>query len=459
MQLHDITHQGLSVGRAEDGMVIFVQGGVPGDVADVMITRKRKGVWHGYVHQIIVESAFRTAPRCKHFGICGGCSWQNLAYVKQTEIKEGIVNSAMQRIAKVETATAEPMLPCEEPYYYRNKLEFTFSSRRWMLYEEKDLEGVNNRNALGFHRPGIFDKIVDVEECFLQNIISNEVRNALREFTIARGYSYYDVRNHEGLLRNLIMKTNEQNEVMAVLSFSQKDEEAMQAIRDFLTSHFKNIVSLWYAVNAKKNDSWHDVVCEKVYGDDFIYTRLDHVRFCIGPKSFFQTNRNQTERLYRLVEEYAGLSGTEVVYDLYCGVGSIGIYLAHKASAVLGIEEIKEAIDDAHVNATLNALSNCHFIAGDVLKILNEELIAQYGRPDVMIIDPPRTGIHPEVIEQILRMAPARIVYVSCNPSTAARDILLMSQAYHVDRYRPVDMFPMTNHIEVVTRLIIKQVE
>ncbi len=452
--LSSITHKGDCIGRTSEGEVIFVHGGVPGDLVRVQLTRKRKGVKHGFVVDILEPSKDRTTPKCSHFGVCGGCSWQNVQYSKQLQLKEQIVQDALKRIAKVSTAAIEKILGSEEEYYYRNKLEFTFSSRRWLTKEEIGLSDDQlQRSALGFHRPGTFDKIVDIDNCHLQIPLSNRIRNALKKLALDSKWSFYDVKNHSGLLRNLIIKTNEKGEALIVLSLSTHEEEIMETIFSFLRNNFPEIKSAHYAINNKKNDAWQDLVCIKAFGDDFLLTQLAHVKYQIGPKSFFQTNPNQSLNLYNLVLDFAELKGDENVFDLYCGVGSIGLFLAHKVSKVLGIEEIKEAIDDAWLNAKINEIENVEFIAGDVLKILNQELIHVHGSPDVLIVDPPRAGIHAEVIQQMINLAPQKIVYVSCNPSTAARDINLLSEHYEVRRVKPVDMFPMTNHIEMVAQL------
>lgn len=454
IKLTGITHKGESIGRTEDGIVVFVQGAVPGDKALVSLSRKRKGVWNGYVKEITEKSIDRVRPVCDHFDYCGGCSWQNLSYSKQLELKEQTVRDAILRIAKVEVNQFDPILGCQQEYYYRNKLEFTFSNRRWLLPSELNSEfNELNKNALGFHRPGVFDKIVDIQKCHLQIDISNQIRNSVKEFCIQNDYTFYDVKNHTGFVRNLVIKTNEKNQALVLFSFAEENHERIQLLFDFLKEKFSEICSAYYAINTKKNDSWFDLLCIKAYGDDFLLTSLHHAKYCIGPKSFFQTNRLQAEQLYSLVKEYAQLNGSETVYDLYCGVGSIGIYVADSVSKVIGIEEIPEAIEDAEINAQLNKLTNCNFLTGDVKNLLNEELKNKYGHPDLVIVDPPRTGIHPEVIETLINFAPMKIVYVSCNPSTAARDFALFNSAYNIEKLRPVDMFPMTNHIELVSLL------
>ncbi len=453
--LTGITHKGESIGRTEEGIVVFVQGGVPGDKVNVLLLRKRKGVWNGIVKNVIEHSPDRTIPICQHFDYCGGCSWQNLQYIKQLQLKEKIVHDAVKRIAKLDQCEVEPILGCKEEYYYRNKLEFTFSNRRWLLPEEVKTNSTELiKNALGFHRAGVYDKILDIQSCHLQIDLNNQIRNAIRKFTLDNNYEFYDIKNHTGLLRNLVIKTNEKNEALVLISFSEFDPDKITHLFNFLQSNFKEIVSAYYSINTKKNDSWHDLECIKIYGNDYLLTHLHHAKYSIGPKSFFQTNRVQGENLYALVKDYADLSGKETVYDLYCGVGSIGIYIANQVNKLVGIEEIPEAIADAEVNARLNQLSNYQFLAGDVKALLTEELTQQHGLPDIVIVDPPRVGIHQDVIEKIIQFSPKKIVYVSCNPSTAARDFALFNTAYEIVKVRPVDMFPMTNHIELVSLLI-----
>ncbi|MCC6817158.1 MAG: 23S rRNA (uracil(1939)-C(5))-methyltransferase RlmD [Saprospiraceae bacterium] len=457
LQLTGITHQGESIGKTDEGIVIFVQGGVPGDKVKVALSRKRKGVWRGVVKEFLKLSNDRITPACQHFNYCGGCSWQNLNYTKQLNLKEEIVLNAIQRIAKISTCTIEPILGCEEELYYRNKLEFTFSNKRWLLPEEiKTDTPVMQSGALGFHRAGLYDKIIDIHTCHLQCTLSDQIRNSIRTYCIEHEYSFYDLKQHIGLLRNLIIKTNERNEALVLLSFSEYHQERIDELFDFLKQQFPEIVSAYYAINTKKNDSWHDLFCTKIFGEDYLLTQLKHVKYAVGPKSFFQTNRKQTEYLYEIIKEYASLTGTEIVFDLYCGVGSIGIFLADEAKKVIGIEEIGEAVEDAKLNARLNNIQNCEFYKGDVKLLLNNDLLENYGTPDLLIVDPPRVGLHPDVIDQIIQLSPRKLIYVSCNPSTAARDFGLLSSHFDLVKLRPVDMFPMTNHIELVSLLTIR---
>lgn len=454
LNITGVGHKGMAIGRTSEGMVVFVKGGIPGQKALVSLNKKRKGVWQGRIEEILEESAHQVPAFCSHFGVCGGCSWQSLDYSEQLRQKEILVRDALIRIAKVEQTSFEPILAAPDQKYYRNKLEFTFSTHRWLSREEIDNDQSKlNKNALGFHRPESFDKVVDINQCYLQDEISNQIRNEVRSYSLQNGLSFYDIRTHSGLLRNMIIRTNMKSEVMMVLSVSENDHDKLLPLFKHLQNQFPKIISAHLAINTKKNDSWFDLDCKKIFGIESLPETLDHVHFNIGPKSFFQTNTRQTVNLYKLIEEYAQLSGSEIVYDVYCGVGSIGIFLARHASKVIGIEEIPAAIEDAQKNAQINRLDNLVFHTGDAKALLNEEMIQNYGIPDVLVVDPPRVGLHPEVVQSILQFAPKRIVYVSCNPATQARDIAMMNESYHVKKIRPVDMFPHTNHVEAVALL------
>ncbi|MBK9960181.1 MAG: 23S rRNA (uracil(1939)-C(5))-methyltransferase RlmD [Saprospiraceae bacterium] len=454
LNITGVGHKGMAIGRTPEGMVVFVKGGIPGQKALVSLNKKRKGVWQGRIEEILEESAHQVPAFCSHFGVCGGCSWQSLDYSEQLRQKEILVRDALIRIAKVEQTSFEPILAAPDQKYYRNKLEFTFSTHRWLSREEIDNDQSKlNKNALGFHRPESFDKVVDINQCYLQDEISNQIRNEVRSYSLQNGLSFYDIRTHSGLLRNMIIRTNMKSEVMMVLSVSENDHDKLLPLFKHLQNQFPKIISAHLAINTKKNDSWFDLDCKKIFGIESLPETLDHVHFNIGPKSFFQTNTRQTVNLYKLIEEYAQLSGSEIVYDVYCGVGSIGIFLARHASKVIGIEEIPAAIEDAQKNVQINHLDNLVFHTGDARALLNEEMIQNYGIPDVLVVDPPRVGLHPEVVQSILQFAPKRIVYVSCNPATQARDIAMMNESYHVKKIRPVDMFPHTNHVEAVALL------
>ncbi|MBK7242920.1 MAG: 23S rRNA (uracil(1939)-C(5))-methyltransferase RlmD [Saprospiraceae bacterium] len=450
-----IAHKGLAVGRTEEGIVIFAKGAVPGDLAVVSLNRKRKGVWTGQTESIIKYSRHRVNPKCEHFGVCGGCSWQQLDYAEQIQQKEQLVRDAMLKIGKLDPLIIESILPCENIYNYRNKLEFTFSTFKWLTNEEiKSEKRFELIGALGFHRPETFDRIVDINQCHLQIEISDLIRNFIRSYALEHFISFYNIKQHTGILRNLIIRTNQIEEVMVVLSISEPISDQITELFLELKNRFSNIVSAYYAINRKKNDSWFDLECCKVFGNDHLLEKMEHVTFQIGPKSFFQTNTLQSIKLYQLIRSFAELSGQEIVYDLYCGVGSIGIFLAKDAKFIIGIEEIPEAVLDAECNARLNSINNTRFYAGDVKMILNEELVLNHGNPDVVIIDPPRAGLHQDVIQNLILFGPQKIVYVSCNPATQARDIALFSGYYKVTRIKPVDMFPQTNHTESIALLI-----
>ncbi|MDQ3140838.1 MAG: 23S rRNA (uracil(1939)-C(5))-methyltransferase RlmD [Bacteroidota bacterium] len=457
VEITGLGHKGTAVGRTDEGMVVFVQGAVPGDRILVALLKKRKGVWLGKTREVLRYSEHRTEARCQHFGVCGGCSWQNLLYKEQLHQKEIIVRDAFTRIAKTHIGQFEPILEAPEEFEYRNKLEYTFSVHRWLTQEDMQSDEPRIRTgALGFHRPGIFDKIVNIEHCHLQGNLSNDIKNYIRLFAEKNQLSFYDIRNHTGFLRNLIIRVNLHNEILLVLVVSVADQDQLTDLFIELQHKFPQINSAWKVVNSKRNDSLYDLNFEKIFGSDYIIESLHDVAFNISPKSFFQTNTRQAVRLYDLVKSYAALKGNEIVYDLYCGVGSIGIFLAREAKFIIGVEEIAEAIEDAKQNAQLNKLTNCHFVHGDAKNIFNEELIARFGRPDVLILDPPRVGLHSDLILQILEIKADRIVYVSCNPATQARDVSLLLEKYDLVKIRPVDMFPHTNHIESVAQLKLK---
>ncbi len=451
----DIADRGMAFGKTPEGQAILVQGVVPGDVVDVLILRKKKGLPSGVVTQFHSYSEHRTEPFCSHFGICGGCKWQSMSYPAQLVFKERTVKNTLERIGKVENLNLLPIAGAPADQYYRNKLEFSFSNKRWLTEEEiKGDEQFDDRKGLGFHCPGAFDKVVDVEHCYLQPEPSNGIRNAIREYADEHNLSYYDIRNHGGLLRNVIVRTNRKGDCMIVFNIYDEDHDAIRKLIDHLIEKFPAISSAYYCVNQKGNDTILDLPLQHVHGDLFLYESLGDVRFQVGPKSFFQTNPVQAETLYDIAKEFAGLQGHETLYDLYCGIGSISLYLAKQAGTVVGIEEVPEAIEDAWINAKLNEIENTHFLAGDVKDLLNDELISKHGHPEVLITDPPRAGMHKDVVAAILRFAPSRIVYVSCNPATQARDLQLLQEKYDVVKAKPVDMFPHTHHIENVALLV-----
>lgn len=454
IEITGLAHKGAAVGRTDEGLVVFVRDAVPGDRVKASLDKKRKGTWHARLEEIIRYSTHRNKAICQHFGICGGCSWQNLDYAEQLQQKEKMVKDALIRIGKVADFLIEPILPAPQTELYRNKLEYTFSNNRWLTKDEMDqVKNPEDLLALGFHRPGIYYKIVDIQKCHLQIDSTNQIRNFIKKLSIQEKLSFYDIKNQTGFLRNLIIKSNTQNEIMCILVLSENDEQIISMFVEQLRANFKEIISIYKVINAKKNDSYLDLTFDKVYGEDYLTENLDHAKFLIGPKSFFQTNPKQAAALYRLVAEYADLKGDEVIYDWYCGVGSIGIFLAKNAGTVIGVEEVAEAIEDAKLNAKANALDNCHFYVTDAKDIDIENIIEKHGAPDLIVVDPPRAGMHPNVIEQIIQMHPPKLIYVSCNPATQARDIQLLSTHYKVEKIKPVDMFPHTNHVESVALL------
>lgn len=448
-----IADRGKAVGRHE-GQVVFVEGAVPGDVADVLVQSRKAGQLQGKVDKLLVPSPDRREPVCEHFGVCGGCKWQHLDYQAQLRHKQQAVEEAFRRIAKVEVGEFLPILGAPSPLHYRNKLEFTASDRRWLTLEEIRSGETFHRDGLGFHLPGHFDKVVDVQTCYLQPEPSNAIRNEIRDYARANGLSFYNVRSHEGALRNVIVRTASTGEVMVTVSFgAQSTPEERDGLLSHLRARFPEITSLQFAVNGKFNDVLYDVDIEVFSGRSYIEERLGEVRFHIGPKSFFQTNTAQGLALYEIARDFAGLTGRETVYDLYTGLGSIACFVAGQSAKVIGIEEVEPAVEDARVNARINGFDHLHFYAGDVKTLLTEQLVALHGPPDVVITDPPRAGMHAKVVETLLVLNAPKIVYVSCNPATQARDLALLSAGYTVRKSRAVDMFPHTHHIENVVLL------
>lgn len=457
LEITGIADKGKAIGRHE-GKVVFVDGAVPGDLVDVRVIRKKKGHEMAVVEQFHRYSEDRVEAVCSHFGICGGCKWQHLAYEVQLKHKAQIVEDALKRIGKLEIGETRPILAAPETEYYRNKLEFSFSNKRWITQEEVDAgTEIEQRNALGFHRPGAFDKIVDIEHCYLQADPSNQIRNAIRTFALEHDYPFFAIKAQEGLLRNMIVRTSSLGEIMLIISLYYEDEQKRIALLEMLETRFPEITSLHYVINQKGNDTIldQDIICYK--GPGFIYEALGHTRFKVGPKSFFQTNTKQALNLYETVVALADLKGHENVYDLYTGIGSIACFVADKCAQITGIEEVEAAIEDARENAALNKLENTSFYAGDVKDILNPSFIENHGKPDLVITDPPRAGMHKDVVQTLLSLNPDRIVYVSCNPATQARDLNLMSEQYEVLISQAVDMFPHTHHIENVVLLVAKQ--
>ncbi|MBK9109852.1 MAG: 23S rRNA (uracil(1939)-C(5))-methyltransferase RlmD [Saprospiraceae bacterium] len=455
MNIHAIANNGFSVGRNAEGMVVFVEGAVPGDEVEVEFFAKKKGSWFGKINQLIQASIHRKEPHCAHFGVCGGCSWQHIDYAEQLHQKELWAKDAIQRIAKIPNALFEPIIPARETTYYRNKLEYTFSTHRWKLFNETETAEDQNK-ALGFHRPGHFQKIVDIHHCFHQGGVSNDIRNFIRAYTMEQGWDYYDIKNHTGLLRNLTLRSNSLEEYMCIICFGRDDQEKIHQLSNAVSKTFPQIKSIYTAVNTKYNDSIYDLDLQLFYGIPFLTETWEHVKFLIGPKSFFQTNPKQAQVLFQLIESYCELKGGETILDLYCGVGSIGIYLARNAAKVIGVETIQAAVEDARKNALANNLENCEFHMGMAESLELSSWILERARPDIVIVDPPRMGLHDKVCQELLKMQIEKLIYVSCNPSTQARDIDRLSEKYKVIKLSPVDMFPHTNHVECVALLSLR---
>lgn len=438
-------------------LVIFVPYVVPGDVVDLQVKRKKNHYAEAVAVKFHEKSPLRTEPFCSHFGVCGGCKWQCLSYEEQLKYKQKQVFDNLTRIGKVELPEFRPILGSGKTRFYRNKLEFTFSNKRWLTEEEvKQDVKYDQMNAVGFHIPGAFDKVLAIDKCWLQDDISNQIRNAVRDYAYAHNFPFFDLRTQEGLLRNIMIRTSSTGELMVVLQCKVTDDEGrrkMEEILQFMADSFPQITSLMYVINNKCNDTIGDLDVEVFKGNDHIFEEMEGLRFKVGPKSFYQTNSEQAYNLYKVAREFAGLTGNELVYDLYTGTGTIANFVARKARKVVGIEYVPEAIEDAKVNSALNGIDNTLFYAGDMKDILTNDFIAEHGRPDVIITDPPRAGMHNDVIDVILAAEPKRIVYVSCNPATQARDLQLLDGKYKVTAVQPVDMFPHTHHVENVVQL------
>ncbi|AZI33181.1 23S rRNA (uracil(1939)-C(5))-methyltransferase RlmD [Kaistella carnis] len=447
--------KGVAVGKTAEGKTVLVSGAVPGDVVNARVKKSKSNYFECDVAEIVEKSPYRVEPRCIHFGVCGGCKWQNLSYEKQLEFKQDEVFNHIKRIAGIEDFETLPILGSEDQYFYRNKMEFSFSNARWLTqYEISAEENYGNRDALGFHIPGMWSKILDLKECFLQEDPSNAIRLAIRNYAVDNGLEFFDVRNQAGFLRTVMFRQNSKGEWMVLFQLFRKEKENMQKMFDFLLSKFPEIKTLMFAINSKQNDSIYDQNVETYFGDGFLMEEMEGLKFKIGPKSFFQTNYKQALNLYAKTLEFADLKGDEVVYDLYTGTGTIAQYVARKAKQVIGIESVQESINAAKEHAELNGLDNCTFYCGDMKEIFNDEFIAQHPKADVLITDPPRDGMHQKVVEQILKIAPEKIVYVSCNSATQARDLALMKEQYKLVKILPVDMFPQTHHVENIALLV-----
>ncbi len=456
VEIIDAGAEGKAVGRVDE-KVVFVPFVVPGDVVDIKVNKKRKSYFEGTAGEIHTLSDKRTEPRCEHFGVCGGCKWQNMQYEHQLQYKQKQVVENLKRIGKLDLPEISPILPSEDIFFYRNKLEYTFSNRRWITDYSRDLDFDElNMNGLGFHIPGMFDRVLDIKNCYLQTDPSNAIRLAVREYADEHKLEYYDVKNWSGFLRNLVIRNTAAGEFMVILVVREDDQPAISGMFDMLADRFPAITSLMYVINDKKNDIITDLEVKLYKGDPYLMEEMEGLKFKIGPVSFYQTNPAQAYALYKVAREFAGLTGRELVYDLYTGTGTIANFLAAKASKVVGVEYVESAIEDAYENAKLNGINNTVFYAGDLAKVLDEDFARENGRPDVVITDPPRAGMHENVVKQILAMSPERIVYVSCNPATQARDIALMADQYSIEAVQPVDMFPHTHHVENVMKLVRK---
>lgn len=454
LTVEDVAAEGKAIARYE-GQVVFISQCVPGDVVDVQVIRKRKRFMEGFPVKFHAYSKNRSTPFCKHFGVCGGCKWQHLPYPEQLKFKHKQVADALERIGKVSSASVEDILGSEKQVAYRNKLEFTFTRNRWLTNEEIQQSPENlERRGLGFHIPGKFDKVLDIDECYLQPEPSNKIRQFVRRYAIENDLPFFDLVNQGGLLRNIIVRNNNKGEFMVVFSFFRDDHDVIQKLLSETGKQFPEITALLYVINSKGNDTINDLDIKPFSGNDHLIEMIEDLKFRISPKSFFQTNTNQAYRLYNIVREFAALTGSETVYDLYTGTGTIALFLARGCKQVIGLEYVDEAIEDAKINAALNEITNARFFAGDIKALLNDDFIDETGRPDVIITDPPRMGMHADVVASIIKVAPEKIVYVSCNPATQARDTEMLSVAYNAVKSRPVDMFPYTHHVENVTLLV-----
>ena len=456
VEITDIAAEGKAIAKI-DNLVVFIPYVVPGDIIDIQLTRKKNKYAEGKVIRFIKHSDKRKDAFCEHFGICGGCKWQILPYPEQLNYKQKQVEDNLTRIGKINLPEVMPILGSEKTEFYRNKLEFTFSNKKWLTLEQIESdEQFDNMNALGFHIPGMFDKVLDINKCWLQEDISNQIRNFIREYCYINQYTFFDLRNKGGLMRNLIIRTSTTGETMLIVVFYEKDSEKQDKLLNAIADKFPQITSLLYIINEKANDTITDQEVLTWKGNDFIYEQMEGLKFKIGPKSFYQTNSEQAYNLYSITREFAQLTGSELVYDLYTGTGTIANFVAKQAKKVIGIEYVEEAIEDAKFNSQNNKIDNTLFYAGDMKDILTQSFIDEHGKPDVIITDPPRAGMHDDVINSILFAEPERIVYVSCNPATQARDLSLLDIKYKVEKVQPVDMFPHTHHVENVVLLVRK---
>lgn len=453
VEITDVAAEGNSIARINE-LVTFVPFGAPGDIADIKIDRKKRNYAEGHIERMVTPSSLRVEPKCEHFTICGGCRWQHLPYDYQLQCKQRQVKDALDRIAKVKYPEISPIIGSEKIYGYRNKLEYTFSNRCWLTFEQlRSGESFDDRSAAGFHIPGAFDKVLDINSCHLQDDITNRLRKCVKSYGQEHGLEFYDIKAQQGFLRNMVVRTSSTGELMVIMVVGRDDKEAIKGLMEHIAGNFPEITSLIYIVNTKVNDSIGDLGPVVYAGRPWIEEEMDGLRFRIGPKSFYQTNSAQAYRLYSVARRLAALTGDELVYDLYTGTGTIANFVARDCRKVIGIEYVPEAIEDAKINSQANGIENTLFYAGDMKDVLTDEFIAEHGRPDVMIVDPPRAGMHEDVVGVIRRASPSRIVYVSCNPATQARDLALLDDLYEVTAVQPVDMFPHTAHVENVVRL------
>lgn len=453
VEITAIGAEGKALGRVDE-KVVFIPMLVPGDIVDIQVTRMRKNYMEGYVVKQHKYSNMRREAKCSHFGICGGCKWQHLPYEKQLEFKQQQVVDNFTRIGKFSFPEIRPIIGSDNEFYYRNKLEYTFSNRRWLTDEEIGSGGdISNRNALGFHIPGMFDRVVDIDKCYLQGEISNKIRNSIKEYALKNKLDFYDSREHKGYLRTLVVRTSSEGELMVILNLSHDDRSKGDRLLTFIRNNFPEITSLMYVINDKRNDTFNDLDVRLFAGRDHIIEKMGDLKFRVGPKSFFQTNTEQSNKLYSVALDFAGLTGKETVYDLYTGAGTIANFIAASSKKVIGLEYVPEAIEDARLNLKINEITNTEFFSGDIKKLLTHEFVDANGRPDVIITDPPRAGMHESVVRTILEAGAGKIVYVSCNPATQARDISILADKYEVVAVQPVDMFPQTHHVENVTLL------
>jgi 23S rRNA (uracil1939-C5)-methyltransferase len=454
IEVIDTAAKGKTVAKAPDGRVIFLSNAVPGDIVDIQTGRKRKSYFEGKAVKFHKYSDKREQPVCEYFGTCGGCKWQNLKYEEQLAYKQKEVTNNLIRIGHLELPNISPILGCKETYYYRNKMEFSFSDSRWLTNEEiKGGKEYDDKNACGFHIPRMWDKILDIDKCYLQEDPSNELRNAIKKFAVANNISFFNPRRQHGLLRTLMIRIVSTGDIMIVIQFFENDKEKRELLLNYIDDKFPQITSLQYVINNKGNDTIYDQEVITFSGKDHIVEEMEGLKFKINAKSFYQTNSDQAYELYKITRQFADLKGDEIVYDLYTGTGTIAQFISKKAKKIIGVESVPEAIDDAKINAEINGIKNTEFFVGDMAKVFTEEFIRKNGAPDVIITDPPRDGMHKKVIGEILKILPKKIVYVSCNSATQARDLSLMKEYYTITKCQAVDMFPQTHHIENVVLL------